>query len=55
MNPEIRSNRPFVIVAIFLVVGIALLVRLLDLQVLDDKWKLSAENNGRFEILTKFP
>jgi penicillin-binding protein 2 len=52
MNPEIRSNRPFVIVAIFLVVGIALLVRLLDLQVLDDKWKLSAENNVVRKVVT---
>lgn len=52
MNPEIRSNRPFVIVAIFLVVGIALLVRLLDLQVLDDKWKLSAENNVVRKVIT---
>ncbi|QZT36585.1 penicillin-binding protein 2 [Halosquirtibacter xylanolyticus] len=45
MNPDVQTNRPFVIAGIFTLVAIALIVRLLDLQVVDDKWKLSAENN----------
>ena len=39
------QNRKFVIIAIFLFVGILYLIRLFHLQVLNNEYKLSAENN----------
>ncbi len=39
------SGRKFIIIAIFILVGIIFVVRLLFLQVIDDSYLLSAENN----------
>ncbi|MDC1106507.1 penicillin-binding protein 2 [Prolixibacteraceae bacterium] len=45
MNPDVQTNRSLVIAGIFTLVAFVLVLRLLNLQVVDDKWKLSAENN----------
>ncbi|QZE14503.1 penicillin-binding protein 2 [Halosquirtibacter laminarini] len=52
MESDIRRNRAYVIALIFFVVTVSIVIRLLDLQILDDKWKLSAENNVVRKVVT---
>ena len=48
------QNRKYVIMAIFLLVGILYAVRLFMLQVLSNEYKLSAENNV-LRYITEYP
>lgn len=48
------QNRKYVVIAIFLLVGLLYLVRLFMLQVLSNEYKLSAENNV-LRYITEYP
>jgi penicillin-binding protein 2 len=45
------SNRKFIVGFIFLIIGIIFTIRLFNIQVLNDKYKLDAENNVIREII----
>ncbi len=49
-----RSERKIVILGIFIVIGIIFLVRLFYIQVIEDKFKLSANNNV-LRYITEYP
>ncbi len=48
------SNRKYIIISIFIIVGVIFLVRLFLLQVLDNEYKLSAQNNV-LRYVTQYP
>ncbi len=48
------SNRRYIIISIFIIVGVIFLVRLFLLQVLDNEYKLSAQNNV-LRYVTQYP
>ncbi len=48
------SDRKFVIILIFLTVGVLFLLRLFYLQVIDDQWKIMGANASE-RIITEFP
>jgi penicillin-binding protein 2 len=48
------SNRKFIVAAIFLAIGLIFSVRLFNIQILNDKYKLDSENNVLRE-LTDYP
>ncbi len=48
------SNRKYIIISIFIIVGVIFIVRLFLLQVLDNEYKLSAQNNV-LRYVTQYP
>ena len=48
------SDRKFVIFAVFLIIGIIFLIRLFYIQIIDDQYKLSADNNI-LRYVTQYP
>ncbi|MFH1320403.1 MAG: penicillin-binding protein 2 [Bacteroidota bacterium] len=48
------SDRKYVILAIFLTIGIIFLIRLFYIQIIDDRYKLSADNNV-IRYITQYP
>ena len=45
------SSRKFIVGIIFLVIGLIFIVRLFNVQVLNDKYKLDSDNNVLREIV----
>ena len=54
MNKRALESRTLVLGAIFIIVAIIFLIRLFFVQVLDDKYKLDADNNSKRHI-TEYP
>src|SRR5665213_1792288 len=50
----VSSNRKYIVIGTFLVVGLAFLCRLFYIQVVDDSYKLLANNNFR-RFVTQYP
>src|SRR3954468_5127902 len=48
------SERKYIIIGVFLLVGLAFITRLFYIQVIDDSYKLDARNQA-FRYLTEFP
>jgi len=51
---KVLANRRFVLIGIFLTTGLSFLVRLFYVQVLDDRFILSASNNV-LRYMTQYP
>ncbi len=45
------SDRKYVISAIFLTIAVLYLIRLFYIQVIDDKYKLAADDNARLRMI----
>jgi len=50
MRIKISSNRKYVIYTIFLLIGIIFIFRLFYIQIIDESYKTSADNNSRRDI-----